>query len=109
MPERKGDNMAAPRDQIVTFKVSNEELEMLKRGAEKEGMTQSEYCRACVIRDRFKDNDPIAIKIFKENVAMFVKAKGEALHELLDDFLNPLKGKRPRIKQEDPSGGSHKR
>lgn len=40
---------------------------------------------------------------------MFVKAKGEALHELLDEFLNPLKGNHPRMKQEDPSGSSHKR
>lgn len=101
--------MAAPRDQIVTFKVSGEELEMLKRGAESEGMTQSEYCRACLIRDRFRERDPIAIKIFKENVSTFVKAKGEALHEMLNEFLAPVKGKNSRTKSEDPSGSSNKR
>lgn len=60
--------MALPKNQVVTFKVTSDELEGIKRGATKEGMTLSEYCRACVLRDRFTDNDVGIIEGFIDTV-----------------------------------------
>jgi hypothetical protein len=45
-------DMGEAREHIMNFKVSTEEMEMIRRGAAKEGMTPSEYCRTCVYWDR---------------------------------------------------------
>ena len=83
--------MIKVKDKIITFKVTAEELKMVKRGAEKEGFTMSDYCRACVIRDRLMDLDPVAVKIMKENVGTFMKTTEEAIEAAVERMLAPIK------------------
>jgi hypothetical protein len=60
--------MSHPRSHVVTFKVTAEELEAIKRGASTEGKSISEYCRACVLRDRFKSQDSDIMRGFAETI-----------------------------------------
>ena len=39
-----------------------------------------------------QEGDPIAIKIFKENVSTFVKVEGKVMQELLEEIFAPMKG-----------------
>jgi hypothetical protein len=64
----------ATREHIMNFKVSTEEMEMIRRGAAAENTTPSEYCRACVYRDRTIEGDEYAVKRFKENISEYVKS-----------------------------------
>ena len=82
--------MANVRDKVVTFKVSEDELEMIKRGAESENMSQSDYCRSCVVRDRLIEGDPTAIKIVKGNIAAYVKTSEEALEDMIDKLVKKM-------------------
>jgi hypothetical protein len=52
---------------ILTFKVSEEEAEMIRKAAEEEGMSVSRYIRACILRDRGLSGDPVALRIFFDN------------------------------------------
>jgi AAA+ superfamily predicted ATPase len=59
--------MAEMKGVILTFKVSEEEAEMIRKAAKEEGMSVSRYLRACVIRDRGLSGDPVALKIVFDN------------------------------------------
>jgi hypothetical protein len=52
---------------ILTFKVSEEEAEMIRRAAKEEGMSVSRYIRACTLRDRALSGDPVALRIVFDN------------------------------------------
>ena len=59
--------MAEMKGEIITFKVSEEEAEMIRKAAKEEGMSVSRYLRACVLRDRGLSGDPVALKIIFDN------------------------------------------
>jgi AAA+ superfamily predicted ATPase len=59
--------MADMKGEIITFKVSEEEAEMIRKAAKEEGMSVSRYLRACVLRDRGLSGDPVALKIVFDN------------------------------------------
>ena len=59
--------MAEMKDEIITFKVSEEEAAMIRKAAKEEGMTISRYIRACVLRDRGLSGDPVALRIMFDN------------------------------------------
>ena len=90
--------MGGTRELVVTIKVSPEELEMIKRGAESEGKTQSQYCRACVIRDRLLEGDPTALKIVKENISQYILAKEDSIQQMLEKLIGPWRELRMGIK-----------
>jgi len=59
--------MAEMKGEIITFKVSEEEAEMIRKAAKEEGMSVSRYLRACVLRDRGLSGDPVALRIVFDN------------------------------------------
>lgn len=59
--------MAEMKGEILTFKVSEEEAEMIRKAAKEEKMSVSRYLRACVIRDRGLSGDPVALRIIFDN------------------------------------------
>lgn len=91
--------MGTGRIIMVNFKVNAEELEMIKRGAEKEGLTQSNYIRTCILRDRFLDGDSYALKNFKENLSGYVRDTGEAFQKAFLQALSPF-----RVQRKAPKG-----
>jgi len=52
---------------ILTFKVSEEEAEMVRKAAKEEGLSVSRYIRACILRDRGLSGDPVALRIMFDN------------------------------------------
>jgi hypothetical protein len=52
---------------ILTFKVSDEEAEMIRKAAKEEGLSVSRYIRACTLRDRALSGDPVALRIIFDN------------------------------------------
>ena len=52
---------------ILTFKVSEEEAEMIRKAAKEEGLSVSRYIRACTLRDRGLSGDPVALRIIFDN------------------------------------------
>jgi uncharacterized protein (DUF1778 family) len=52
---------------ILTFKVSEEEAEMIRNAAKEEGLSVSRYIRACTLRDRALSGDPVALRIIFDN------------------------------------------
>ena len=90
--------MAGGRSIMVNFKVSEEELAMIKRGAEEEGMKQSDYIRSCIIRDRFLAGDRTAGRMFVGNVSTYVRATGKAFQDALAQLVSPFRDQRKAMK-----------
>ena len=90
--------MAGGRSIMVNFKVSEEELAMIKRGAEEEGMKQSDYIRSCIIRDRFLAGDRTAGRMFVGNVSTYVRATGKAFQNALAQLASPFRDQRKAVK-----------
>ena len=71
-----------PRSESVVFRVSPEELEMIRRAAQRHSMSVSDYCRACVHTDMIGDLDPKAIGhvigLLAEKIAGRVRSKERA-------------------------------
>ena len=86
--------MGEAREHIMNFKVTTEEMEMIRRGAANERMTPSEYCRMCIYWDRTIEGDEYAVKKFKENIAAFVKSLPRNIKKVVDDLIAPRKGAR---------------
>ena len=101
--------MAVPRDQIVNCKASAEELETLKGGGGKRGDGPIGILLHMRDPGSIQEGDPIAIKIFKENVSTFVKVEGKVMQELLEDIFAPMKGENSWTKSGNSSGSLHKR
>ncbi len=59
--------MAEMKGVILTFKVSEEEAEMIRKAAKEEGLSVSRYIRACILRDRGLSGDPVALRIMFDN------------------------------------------
>jgi hypothetical protein len=59
--------MGEMKGEILTFKVSEEEAEMIRKAAKEEKMSVSRYLRACVIRDRALSGDPVALRVIFDN------------------------------------------
>jgi len=59
--------MAEMKGEIITFKVSEEEAEMIRKAAKEEGLSVSRYIRACTLRDRALSGDPVALRIIFDN------------------------------------------
>ena len=59
--------MAEMKGEILTFKVSEEEAEMIRKAAKEEGLSVSRYIRACTLRDRALSGDPVALRIIFDN------------------------------------------
>lgn len=83
--------MGEAREHIMNFKVSTEEMAMIRRGAANERMTPSEYCRMCVYWDRTIEGDEYAVKKFKENIAAFVKSLPRNIKKVVDGLIAPRK------------------
>jgi len=90
--------MAGGRSIMVNFKVSKEELAMIKRGADEEGVRQSDYIRTCILRDRFLAGDITAQKNFVENVSTYVRATGKAFQDALAQLVAPFSDQRKAVK-----------
>jgi len=62
---------------MITFEATEEEKKVIERVAKKEGMTISEYVRACVFLDLFVSGDLEALKIlsrrFRDRGAKFLE------------------------------------
>ncbi len=102
--------MTSGRNIMVNFKVSSEELDMIKRGADEEKMTQSDYIRACIVRDRLLAGDRYARTKFAENVSTYVRDTKEAIQAAVSQLVEPLrKGRKPALKAaERPKGGKER-
>jgi len=83
--------MGEAREHIMNFKVSTEEMEMIRRGAAAENTTPSEYCRACVYRDRTIEGDEYAVKRFKENLSNYVKSVPASIRKAIEELTAPRK------------------
>ena len=83
--------MGDAREHIMDFKVTKEEMEMIRRGAGDEKVTPSEYCRLCVYRDRTIEGDEYAVKRFKENIAEYVKSVPANIKKALEELVAPKK------------------
>jgi hypothetical protein len=59
--------MVEMKDEIITFKVSGQEAEMIRKAAKEEKMSVSRYIRSCVLRDRGLSGDPVALRIIFDN------------------------------------------
>jgi len=97
--------MAGGKTIMVNFKVSEEELAMIKRGADQEGMTQSKYIRTCILRDRFMAGDPTARKNFAENISSYVRATGKAFQDALAQLASPFRDQRKALKAAEKTRG----
>lgn len=78
----KGDAMAEKKemkDEILTFKVTAEEAEMIRRAAAKDGVTVSQHIRTAVMYASFLEGDPVAARLFKEGV---LKAATEFINKV---------------------------
>jgi Mobilization protein NikA len=87
-------SMVEKREHVMNFKVSKEEMEMIRRGAAKEKMTPSEYCRTCVYWDRTIEGDDYAVKMFKENLSNFVKSVPGNIKKIVEELVAPRKDTR---------------
>jgi len=85
------DDMGEAREHVMNFKVSKEEMEMIRRGAAAENTTPSEYCRSCVYRDRTIERDKYAVKRFKENIANFAKSLPANIKKAIEELIAPRK------------------
>ena len=83
--------MGDAREHIMNFKVTKEEMEMIRRGAAAEKITPSEYCRLCVYRDRTIEGDEYAVKRFKENIAEYVKSVPASIKKAIEELIAPRK------------------
>jgi hypothetical protein len=90
-------DMGEAREHIMNFKVSTEEMEMIRRGAAAEGVTPSEYCRLCVYWDRTIEGDEFAVKKFKENLGTFVKSIPGNIKKIVEDLVAPRKDARKAL------------
>jgi hypothetical protein len=79
--------MAEMKGEIITFKVSEEEAEMIRKAAKEEGMSVSRYLRACVLRDRGLSGDPVALRIVFDNFKEMMRDVfgGKVDKELLEE------------------------
>jgi hypothetical protein len=91
------DEMGETREHVMNFKVSTEEMEMIRRGAAKEGMTPSEYCRTCIYWDRTIEGDEYAVKKFKENISNFVKSVPGNIKKIVEELVAPRKDARKAL------------
>lgn len=89
--------MGEAREHIMNFKVSTEEMEMIRRGAAAEGMTPSEYCRTCIYWDRTIEGDEYAVKKFKENLGAFVKSVPGNIKKIVEELVAPRKDARKAL------------
>lgn len=89
--------MGEAREHIMNFKVSTEEMEMIRRGAAAENMTPSEYCRTCVYWDRTIEGDEYAVKKFKENISNFVKSVPVNIKKIVEELVAPRKDARKAL------------
>jgi len=89
--------MGEAREHIMNFKVSTEEMEMIRRGAAAEGVTPSEYCRLCVYWDRTIEGDEFAVKKFKENLGAFVKSIPANIKKIVEELVAPRKDARKAL------------
>ena len=83
--------MGDAREHIMNFKVTKEEMEMIRRGAAAEKIPPSEYCRLCVYRDRTIEGDEYAVKRFKENIAEYVKSVPASIKKAIEELIAPRK------------------
>lgn len=90
-------DMGEAREHIMNFKVSTEEMEMIRRGAAAEGVTPSEYCRLCVYWDRTIEGDEFAVKKFKENLGAFVKSIPANIKKIVEELVAPRKDARKAL------------
>lgn len=90
-------DMGEAREHIMNFKVSTEEMEMIRRGAAAEGMTPSEYCRTCIYWDRTIEGDEYAVKRFKENLSNFVKSVPGNIKKIVEELAAPRKDARKAL------------
>ena len=93
----RGNRMGEAREHIMNFKVSTEEMEMIRRGAAAEGVTPSEYCRLCVYWDRTIEGDEFAVKKFKENLGAFVKSIPGNIKKIVEELVAPRKDARKAL------------
>lgn len=93
--------MGETREHVMNFKVSTEEMEMIRRGAAAENTTPSEYCRACVYRDRTIEGDEYAVKRFKENIAEYVKSVPGNIKRALEELVAPKRDARKAMQYVD--------
>ena len=61
------------KDEILTFKVSGEEAEMIRKSAARQGVTVSHHIRTAVLYANFLEGDPVAARVFKEGVMSATK------------------------------------
>jgi hypothetical protein len=61
------------KDEILTFKVTAEEAEMIRNAAAREGVTVSQHIRTAILYGSFLEGDPVAVRIFKEGVVKATK------------------------------------
>lgn len=94
--------MGETRDRRVVILVSDRELDMIDRGAASEGVSRSEYCRACILRNRLVSGDPVAVRIFRDNVAALIAGAPEAARQAILDLVAAVKER--RAKAGDPKG-----
>lgn len=88
------DDMGETREHVMNFKVTTEEMEMIRRGAAAENMTPSEYCRMCVYWDRTIEGDEHAVKKFKENIRAFAKSIPAKFKSVIEELVAPRKRQR---------------
>jgi hypothetical protein len=93
--------MGDAREHIMNFKVTAEEMEMIRRGAAAEKMTPSEYCRMCVYRDRTIEGDEYAVRRFKENIAEYVKSVPVNIKKALEELIAPKRDARKAMQYVD--------
>ena len=86
--------MGEAREHIMNFKVSTEEMAMIRRGAAAEGVTPSEYCRLCVYWDRTIEGDEYAVMRFKEHLRAFVKSIPGNIKKIVEELIAPRKDAR---------------
>ena len=89
--------MGETREHIMNFKVSTEEMGMIRRGAAAEGVTPSEYCRLCVYWDRTIEGDEFAVKKLKENLGAFVKSIPVNIKKIVEELVAPRKDARKAL------------
>lgn len=61
------------KDEILTFKVSGEEADMIRKAAARDGVSVSQHIRTCVLYVSFKQGDPVAVRVFTDGVNKAVK------------------------------------
>lgn len=89
--------MGETREHVMNFKVTTEEMEMIRRGAAAEGVTPSEYCRMVVYWDRTIEGDEYAVKKFKESLGAFVKSIPGNIKKIVEELVAPRKDARKAL------------